>query len=123
MSHALVLLIAATITGYSAGNLDVSLRAHDGPFAAHAAGGDEVYGGLDLNRDTVIIKPLSIPTQALPDRKPIAYRVRAGGAQPGFTGWTQGRAIPSRSPSLIRSAPAAAPAYRFVGAPLKPNTS
>jgi murein DD-endopeptidase MepM/ murein hydrolase activator NlpD len=78
VSHALVLLIAATITGYSAGNLDVSLRAHDGPFAAHAAGGDEVYGGLDLNRDTVIIKPLSIPTQALPDRKPIAYRVRAG---------------------------------------------
>jgi LysM repeat protein len=78
VSHALVLLIAATITGYGAGNLNVSLTAKAGPFAAHAAGGDEVYGGLDLNRDTVIIKPLSIPTEALPDRKPIVYKVRAG---------------------------------------------
>ena len=78
VSHALVLLIAATITGYGAGNLDASLAAKAGPFAAHAAGGDEVSSGLDLNRDTVIIKPLSIPTEALPDRKPIAYRVSAG---------------------------------------------
>ena len=78
VSHAVVLLIAATISGYSAGNLNVSLAAHAGPFAAHAADVDGRYGDVGLNRDSVIIKPLSIPTEALPDRKAILYHVSAG---------------------------------------------
>jgi LysM repeat protein len=77
VSHAVVLLIAATISGYSAGNLNVSLAAHAGPFAAHAADIDARYGDVDLSRDSVIIKPLSIPTEPLPDRKPIVYHVSA----------------------------------------------
>jgi len=78
ISHALVLLIAATITGYGAGNLDMSPAAKAGPFSAHAADTDGRYGQVDLSRDSVIIKPLSIPTEELPDRKSIVYRVGEG---------------------------------------------
>ena len=78
VSHALVLLIAATISGYSAGNLNAALVAKGGPFDAHAADSSGQYGDVDLSRDSVIIKPLSIPTEALPDRKPISYKVSAG---------------------------------------------
>jgi len=75
VSHALVLLIAVMISGYSAGNLNAALAARAGPFSAHAADGQ--YGEVDLSRDSVIIKPLSIPTEALPDHRPISYRVSA----------------------------------------------
>jgi len=78
VSHALVLLIAVMISGYSAGNLNAALAAKAGPFSAHAADASGQYGDVDLSRDNVIIKPLSIPTEALPDRKPISYRVSAG---------------------------------------------
>ncbi len=77
VSHALVLLIAVMISGYSAGNLNAALAAKAGPFSAHAADGGGRYGDVDLSRDSVIIKPLSIPTEALPDHKPISYRVSA----------------------------------------------
>ena len=77
VSHALVLLIAVTISGYSAGNLNAALAAKAGPFNAQAADGAGRYGDVDLSRDSVIIKPLSIPTEALPDHRPITYRVGA----------------------------------------------
>ena len=77
VSHALVLLIAVMISGYGAGNLNAALAAKAGPFNAQAADGSGRYGAVDVSRDSVIIKPLSIPTEALPNRKPISYRVTA----------------------------------------------
>ena len=71
VSHALVLLIAVTISGYSAGNLNAALAAKAGPFSAQAADSTGRYGDVDLSRDSVIIKPLSIPTDVLPDHRPL----------------------------------------------------
>ena len=74
VTHAVVLLLAAVLSSYS---LAGYLRPGAG-FDVQAAnvGGD--VGDLSMGRDTTIIKPVSIPTSALPSRAPILYTIKDG---------------------------------------------
>ena len=75
LTHAVVLLIATVLFGYSA-----SLRFSPlhGPINAEAVNTGNTAGDVWLGRDVTIIKPVSIPTSALPNRTPILYTVKAG---------------------------------------------
>ena len=75
-SHAAVLLIAAAMSSYGATNL--ALASRPGPITAQAAAEGSQFGDVVLGRDSTIIKPISIPTAALPDRRPVRYIVKAG---------------------------------------------
>lgn len=70
-----MLLIAAAISGYTAVDLNMSLTSRTQPLDAQAS---NHVGGVTLARDSTIIKPMSVPTAALPNRKPIRYTVRQG---------------------------------------------
>ncbi len=72
-AHAVVLLVAAVLSAYSYSSYLVPAR---GSIDARAAGG--AVGDVSVGRDTTIIKPLSIPTLALPSRAPILYKVIDG---------------------------------------------
>ena len=75
LTHAVVLLVATLLSGYS-----FSFRSSPGQGAldAAAANGAVAAGDLSLGRDVTIIKPLSIPTSALPTRTPTLYTVVEG---------------------------------------------
>jgi murein DD-endopeptidase MepM/ murein hydrolase activator NlpD len=77
MTHAVVLAIALAISSYTAidRNFFPSFRA--GAVTAAAADGGAI-GDVSLGRDSVIIKPLSIPTSALVSHVPIAHIVAQG---------------------------------------------
>lgn len=78
-SHGLVLLIAVAISGYGVSDLNLSVGARAGALNAQAAADDGgSVGNLAMGRDSVIIKPVSIPAFALPSHKAIAYRVKEG---------------------------------------------
>src|SRR5436853_4364416 len=64
------------MSSYGATNL--ALASRPGPITAQAAGEGSQFGDVVLGRDSTIIKPISIPTAALPDRRPVRYTVRAG---------------------------------------------
>src|SRR5207244_3444276 len=81
-SHAAVLLIAAAMSSYGAANL--ALASRPGPITAQAAAEGSQFGDVVLGRDSTIIKPISIPTAALPDRRPIRYTVKAGDTPAGL---------------------------------------
>jgi LysM repeat protein len=77
VTHAVVLLMAAVLSSYSVS----SYLRPTGPISARAANVDNSggsVGDISLGRYTTIIKPISIPTAALPDRAPIVYTVRDG---------------------------------------------
>lgn len=81
-SHAAVLVIATVISSYTAVDLRLSMRPA-GALNAEANAGGRV-GDVALGRDSTIIKPIAIPTSALPNRKPIRYTVRAGDTLDGI---------------------------------------
>ena len=78
VSHGLVVLIAVAISGYGAADLGLSVAARAGALSAPVPDDGGSLGNLAMGRDSVIIKPVSIPTSALPNRKAIVYRVKDG---------------------------------------------
>lgn len=71
VTHAVVLLLAAILSGYSVSGY---LRTANGPISARAAN----VGDVSAGRDSGIIQPISIPITALPDRAPIFYTIKEG---------------------------------------------
>jgi LysM repeat protein len=71
VTHAVVLLVAALLVGYS---LSGFLKPAQGSIEARAAN----VGDVSIGRGTTIVAPVSIPTSALPSRSPILYQVKAG---------------------------------------------
>ena len=78
VSHGLVVLIAVAISGYGAADLGLSVAARAGALSAPVPDDGGSLGNLAMGRDSVIIKPVSIPTSAPPNRKAIVYRVKDG---------------------------------------------
>ena len=78
VSHGLVVLIAVVISGYGAADLVFSVSARAGGLNAGIPDDGFALGNLAMGRDSVIIKPVSIPTAAMPSRKAILYRVKDG---------------------------------------------
>jgi murein DD-endopeptidase MepM/ murein hydrolase activator NlpD len=77
-SHAAVLLVAAVISGYSAVDMTGATALRAGAVNAQAANEDVSVGDVSLGRYSTINKPVSLPTSALPNRKPIRYTVTEG---------------------------------------------
>jgi murein DD-endopeptidase MepM/ murein hydrolase activator NlpD len=79
-THAVVLLTAAAISGYGAfdRSFSASLSPRPGSVNAQAATEEGAVGDISLGRYSTIIKPVSIPTSPLPNRKPILYTVKQG---------------------------------------------
>jgi murein DD-endopeptidase MepM/ murein hydrolase activator NlpD len=73
-SHAAVIVIAVAISGYGSVNLGLSRAPRVAAIDAQAANDGE-FGDVAVNRDSTIIKPISIPASALPNRRPIRYTV------------------------------------------------
>jgi len=80
VTHAVVLLVAAVLSGYSVSSY---LKPAQGSIDARAANVGAV-GDVSMGRDATIIKPVSIPTTALPSRAPIFYKVKAGDTLAGI---------------------------------------
>lgn len=78
MAHAVVLTIAVALSGYSA--IDRHLLPNFHPPAVTVAAADEglSVGDVSLSRDSVIIKPLSIPTSSLVSHAPLVHVVARG---------------------------------------------
>ena len=77
MTHAVVLSIALAISSYT--TIDRGFFSNFHAAAVTAAAADEgTVGDLSLGRDSVIIKPLSIPTAALVSRAPIVHVIAPG---------------------------------------------
>jgi LysM repeat protein len=74
VTHAMVLLVAAVLCGYSVSGY---VRPAQGSIDARAANVGGPVGDVSMGRDTTIIKPVSIPISALPSRAPIFYKVKA----------------------------------------------
>ena len=72
VTHAVVLLMAALLSGYS---VSLSFNSARGPLSARAA---NVTGDAAAGRDATVIKPVYVPTAPLPNRSPIFYKVQAG---------------------------------------------
>jgi LysM repeat protein len=89
LTHAVVLLVAAVMAGYSFSSY---LKPVQGSIDAQANVGGSV-GDVSLGRGTTIIKPVSIPTSALPSRVPILYKVKTGDT---LTGIAQDLNVPYR---------------------------
>lgn len=70
-----MLLIATVVSGYG---VSAGLSSVHGPINAEAVNAGGTVGEVSLGRDVTIIKPISIPTSALPSRAPILYAVKAG---------------------------------------------
>jgi murein DD-endopeptidase MepM/ murein hydrolase activator NlpD len=77
MTHAMVLAIAGAVSGYAVIDRSFVPNLHA---AAAPAAADEglAVGDVSLGRDSVIIKPLSIPTSAPASRAPIVHIVARG---------------------------------------------
>jgi murein DD-endopeptidase MepM/ murein hydrolase activator NlpD len=79
--HAVVLLVAAVLSGLSFSNHLIPAR---GSIDARAANAGVAVGDTSMGRDTTIIKPISIPASAIPSRGPIYYKVKAGDTLAGI---------------------------------------
>jgi murein DD-endopeptidase MepM/ murein hydrolase activator NlpD len=77
MTHAVVLAVALAISGYTVidRNFLPSFRAAG---VTSAAASEGAVGDISLGRDSVIIKPISIPTAPLVSRSPIVHVVAQG---------------------------------------------
>jgi len=78
MTHALVLAIAGAISGYATFDRPFFASSHAVAVTAAAANEGVAVGGVSLGRDSVIIKPLAIPTRPLVSRAPIVRIVAQG---------------------------------------------
>jgi murein DD-endopeptidase MepM/ murein hydrolase activator NlpD len=76
-SHAAVLLLAAAISSYSTVDLRASISPRVGTVTAEAANAGQ-FGDISIDRDSTIIKPVSIPSAPLPNRNAIRYLVKSG---------------------------------------------
>jgi murein DD-endopeptidase MepM/ murein hydrolase activator NlpD len=81
LTHAVVLLVAAIVSGFSFSNHLIPAR---GSIDARAANAGVAVGDTSMGRDTTIIKPISIPTSALQSRGPIYYKIKAGDTLQGI---------------------------------------
>jgi len=77
-SHAAVLLVAAVISGYTAVDMTGATALRARAVNAQAANEEVSVGEVSLGRYSTIIKPVSLPTSALPNRKPIRLTVAEG---------------------------------------------
>ena len=75
--------MATAISSYSAVDLTMSQFSRSVALNAKAANEGQ-FGDVAVSRDSTIIKPLAIPTSALPNRKPIRYRVGEGDTLDGI---------------------------------------
>ena len=73
-THAVVLATALAVSGYAASDRSFLSNFH----AASVTAAEGSVGDVSLGRDSVIIKPLSIPTAPLLSRAPITYVVAQG---------------------------------------------
>lgn len=80
----MVLLMATALAGYSSTNLNLPRAAASAALDAMAANQAGRVGYVALGRDSAIIKPLSIPTEPLPDRSVIHYTVVKGDTLDGI---------------------------------------
>ena len=71
----MALLLASVLSGYSFSSYP---KLANGPIDARAANAGETVGAVSMGRDATIIKPVYIPTAALPNRSPIFYTVKPG---------------------------------------------
>ena len=78
MTHAVVLAIAAAMAGYSTVDRNFFPNVPGPTVTAVAADQGLAVGDVSVGRDSVIIKPLSIPTAPLVSRAPIVYIVAKG---------------------------------------------
>ena len=77
VTHALVLAIALAVSSYTA--IDRGYFSNFHPAAVTSASADEgTVGGVALGRDSLIIKPVSIPTAPLVSRAPVVHIVAPG---------------------------------------------
>jgi murein DD-endopeptidase MepM/ murein hydrolase activator NlpD len=83
VTHAMVLLMAAVLSGYS---LSSYLKPQQGTLDARAAAANAggTVGDVSIGRGTTIINPVSIPTSTLPSRTPVFYKVKAGDTLDGI---------------------------------------
>jgi murein DD-endopeptidase MepM/ murein hydrolase activator NlpD len=81
VTHAVVLLVAVVLSAYSYSSY---LKPVQGSIDARAANVGGAVGDVSMGRDGTIIKPVSIPTSALPSRAPIFYKVKAGDTLAGI---------------------------------------
>jgi LysM repeat protein len=79
MTHAVVLAIAAAMSGYTVVDRNFLFPTfHAAAVNASAADQGVAVGDVSLGRDSVIIKPVSIPTAPLVSRAPIVHIVVPG---------------------------------------------
>ena len=77
MTHIVVLVMAMAMSGYAA--LDRSFFPNFHPAVTAVAADDGLAAGdISLGRESIIIKPLSIPTSALVSRAPVVHIVVPG---------------------------------------------
>jgi murein DD-endopeptidase MepM/ murein hydrolase activator NlpD len=76
--HAVVLATAVAISGYTAIDRHFFSNLHPAAVTAAAAQEGVAVGDVSLGRESVVIKPLSIPTSALVNRAPIGHIVVPG---------------------------------------------
>jgi LysM repeat protein len=78
MVHAVVLAIAAAISSYTVIDRNLFPNFHAGAVTSAAANEGVAGSEVMLGRDSVIIKPVSIPTSPLVSRAPIVHVVASG---------------------------------------------
>jgi LysM repeat protein len=78
MAHAVVLAIAAAISSYATVDRSFFASSHAAAITSAAASEGVAVGDVSLGRDSVIIKPVSIPTSALVSHAPMAHIVAPG---------------------------------------------
>jgi LysM repeat protein len=78
MSHAVVLAIAGAMSSYTTIDRSFYPNSHAAAITAAAADEGVALGDVSLGRDSVIIKPLAIPTSALVSHAPIVHIVAQG---------------------------------------------
>src|SRR2546427_4942819 len=113
MTHAVVLLIAAVLSGFSFSSY---LPPAKGSIDARAANVGGTGRDMSLGRNSTLIKPISIPSSALPSRAPIYYKMKAGDTLDGIAKtldvplrqvtWSNpGLRIPLKEGKVLRLAP------------------
>ncbi len=78
MTHAVVLALAAAMSSYTTIDRSFFPNAHAAAITVAAADEGLAVGDVSLGRDSVIIKPLSIPTSPLVSHAPIVHIVVHG---------------------------------------------
>ena len=78
LTHAVVLVVAAAMSGYAAFDRNINPNLHAPAVEAAAADGTLAGGEIAVGRDSVIIKPLAIPTTPLVSRAPLVHVVAEG---------------------------------------------